>query len=177
MDLEKLKYPIGRFEEPTEINSEQITTWIYSIETLPERLNKVCTGLSEAQLALTYRPGSWNVRQVIHHLADSHINSYCRFKLALTEDNAQIRPYDENLWSALPDAKNAAPQASLDLLNGLHFRWVALLKSLNAEQLKRSFYHPEHDKLFPLDETLAHYAWHSEHHLAQVEQALRSIDS
>jgi len=138
MDIEKLKYPIGRFKKPFPISTEHI--------------------------------GS--VRQIVHHVADSHINSYCRFKLAVTEDKPLIRPYDENLWSALIDANDDNIQSSLDLISGLHYRWSTLLNSLDESQLKRSFYHPEHDKHFALDETIASYAWHSNHHLAQIQQAI-----
>ncbi len=172
MNLDELKYPIGKFESPAEIGSEHINKWVQSIETLPESLRKTTEGLTEDQWQMEYRPGSWNVRQIVHHLADSHINSYCRFKAAITEDNPTIKPYDENLWAKLPDALDGDPRFSIDLLKGLHYRWSALLKTLDAEQLKRTFYHPEHEKSFPLDVNLGFYAWHSDHHLAQIEQAL-----
>lgn len=173
MTLEQLKYPIGPYTRPESIEADKIENWIDSIEKLPQNLRSLTKDLSEEQMSLCYRPGSWQIKQVIHHIADSHINSYCRFKLALTEDNPSIKPYDENLWSELIDAKTGDPAKSIDLLSGLHYRWSMLLKALDASELKKNFYHAEHDKLFPLDEMIAHYAWHSDHHFAQIEQAIR----
>ena len=125
-------------------------------------------GLENAQLDTPYRDGGWSVRQVVHHIADSHINSIVRFKLALTEDTPTIRPYDEALWAELGDARSAPVELSLALIDALHARWAVMLRGMTAEDFKRTFHHPEHDRTFPLDRTLAMYAWHGKHHIAHI---------
>ena len=125
-------------------------------------------GLSDAQLDTPYRPGGWTVRQVVHHLPDSHLNAYTRCRLALTEASPTIRPYDEARWAELPDARSAPVAVSLALLDALHMRWGLLLSQLGTDDWSRTFNHPEHRRLISLDEVLAMYAWHGEHHVAHV---------
>jgi len=166
--LDQLKYPIGKFSRPAFISSADISKWIQEIESLPEQLRETVGGLSDAQLDTPYRPDGWTVRQVVHHLPDSHINSYIRFKLALTEDNPTVKPYMEERWAELPEAKTAPLKISLDLLEALHKRWVIALRNITSEQWKRTFFHPESKRENRLDETLAMYAWHGKHHLAHI---------
>ena len=174
-ELEKLKYPTGKYIVPEKIKKSQVKKWIREIDKLPKRLKDEVKNLSDEQLNTPYREGGWTVRQVIHHLADSHINSYCRFRLALTEENPSIKPYDEAKWAELPDGKNAPIKYSLDLLRNLHKRWTMLLKTLDKEQLKKTFYHPEKNRNVPLDETIGLYSWHCNHHLAHITELKKKI--
>ena len=164
------RYPIGTFamEDPT---SEKQRTWIKEIEETPDRVRKAIEGLTFEQLDTPYREGGWTVRQVVHHLADSHINSFVRFKLALTEDEPTICDYDEQRWAETIEATDAPVSASLDLLESLHKRWVFLLESLTANEFQRKFNHPARG-LLTLDTNLQLYAWHGRHHVAHIE-ALR----
>lgn len=171
MDLEALKYPIGKYQ-PTEVTDDQFGKWITTIEEFPEKLKKVVSSLSYDELELPYRPGGWNVKQVVHHLADSHMNSFIRFKLIMTEENPTIRPYNEADWAETADATNEDVMDSLDLLEGLHKRWTTLLKSLEAADRKRTYFHPEYNKEFTLEWMLGLYNWHCKHHLAHIEQAI-----
>jgi uncharacterized damage-inducible protein DinB len=167
------RYPTGRFQRPTEIAPEQRTAWIADIEQLPQQLRAATDGLSDEQLETPYRPGGWTVRQVVHHVADSHINAWARFKLALTEDEPTIKPYAEARWAELEDARVPAVEVSLRLLEALHARWTVLLRSLGTEEFQRGFRHPEHSRVMSLEETLALYSWHGKHHVAHVT-SLRS---
>ncbi|HLF33504.1 MAG TPA: bacillithiol transferase BstA [Cyclobacteriaceae bacterium] len=171
-DIEKLKYPIGKYERPQVITRETIDRWIGEIEEFPSILRKQVSGLTEKQLSLHYRPGGWMVRQVIHHLADSHMNSLTRFKLSLTEENPVIKPYKENLWAELPDGKEADINISLLMLEGIHKRWAYLLGRMKPEQFERAYIHPERKSPQKLDGVLGLYAWHCNHHLAHIKQAL-----
>lgn len=174
MDLNNLKYPIGKFSKPAVITSEDIDHWISEIEKFPSRLSQTVIKLSDEELSYNYRPqGGWNIRQVVHHCADSHMNGFIRFKLALSEDSPTIKPYLEAKWSLLEDVSSAPITDSLKILEGLHHRWVILLRSLSENDLKRAFIHPEHGKRFNLKEYIGNYAWHSNHHLAHVVQALK----
>jgi len=175
MDIELLKYPIGKFEKPKRITLETIGRWIDEIEHLPILLRKAVENLNEKQLDLTYRPGGWTIRQVIHHLPDSHMNSYIRFRWALTEDKPTIRAYYEEQWAELSDAKYGNIEISLILLEALHIRWVLLLRTLKLEDLNRSFIHPETGKEIRLDENIGLYAWHGNHHLAQIETVVKTL--
>lgn len=167
MDLEKLKYPIGRYQLDDNINKTSVDNWIKEIESLPERLIVAVRGLKKEQLLTTYRPDGWTVQQVIHHIADSHMNAYLRFKLALTEDKPMVKPYDEKLWAELPDSKTMDINVSLDLIKSLHKRWTTLLRELSEEELNKEFLHPE-SGMKNLKETICHYAWHGNHHLAHI---------
>lgn len=165
--MEELKYPIGRFKFDGEATREKIEGWIGEIETLPRRLRKAVEGLSEEQFDTPYRPGGWSVRQVVHHLGDSHLNSYIRFKWTLTEERPRIKPYYEDRWAELPDSLAANVEESLAFLEILHKRWVKLLRSLTDADWRREFDHPE-SGVNSLAKTLALYAWHGNHHLAHV---------
>ncbi|MDN3595092.1 YfiT family bacillithiol transferase [Zunongwangia endophytica] len=171
MTLEQLKYPIGTFINPTEITSEQIKIWTKDIADLPSILKNLTGNLSEAELSWQYRPKGWTIKQVIHHLADSHMNSIIRFKIALTEKDPAIRGYDETAWAELDDYSSDIHQ-SLILLEGLHHRWVKLIENFSENELQKTFYHPERNQKYSLKTAIGMYAWHSNHHLAHIEQAL-----
>lgn len=171
-DDENLKYPLGRYAAPPHITAETRSGWIDELAKLPANLAAALAGLGDVQLDTPYRPGGWTVRQVAHHLPDSHMNSYTRFRLALTENSPLIRPYDEAAWALLSDAHSAPVNLSLTLLEGLHARFVLLLKSLSDADFAKTFRHPEMGEK-RLDWTLGLYAWHSLHHVAQIT-ALRS---
>lgn len=161
-----LRYPIGKFQynEEEVINSRD--KFINEIATLAEKLTAVLNNLTEEQLNTPYREGGWTIKQVVHHLADSHMNSFIRFKLALTENNPVIKPYDENLWAELSDSKIPI-NLSLDLINSLHQRWVILLNSMTATDYQKNLTHPEIGQL-DLNKCLALYAWHGNHHTAHI---------
>jgi hypothetical protein len=164
-----LRYPIGPMPVPDgRVPAEQREQWIASIETLPARLRAAVQGLTPEQWRTPYRPDGWTVHQLVHHLPDSHLNAYTRFKLALTEDEPTIKPYDEAAWAELADTEFTSPEVSLDLLEALHRRWVSLLRSLPDSAFARTLRHPEHGRRFTLEQLLAQYGWHSEHHLAHI---------
>lgn len=165
------KYPIGQFQQEGPIAEEQIKQWIEEIDLLPEQVSSLVEELSESELLHTYREGGWNIKQLVHHMADSHLNSFIRFKLALTEDNPTIKPYEEAEWAKLPDY-DMPPQSALNLLTSIHRKWVVLLRSLSAEQLERTFQHPESGEV-SLKENIGIYAWHGKHHLAHIRLALK----
>lgn len=161
------RYPIGKFSFNGPLTPEQKQQFLNDIEQTPSRLRAAVKGLSDAQLNTPYRDGGWTVRQVVHHVPDSHMNSYIRFKLALTEDEPTIRPYMEDRWAELPEAKNAPIEVSLALLDSLHERWTLFLRKLTDADWKRNFRHPDLG-LMSLEKTLALYAWHGRHHVAHV---------
>ena len=168
MEIEKLKYPVGKFIPPKEFSKAKTEEWIHAIEELPGKLRETVSKLNDEQLDTPYRDGGWTVRQVVHHLVDSHLNSYIRFKLAMTEDHPTIKPYHEERWAELYEAKHAPVGVSLAMLEALHERWVLFLKNLSEEDLKRTFHHPESKRDFELRTILALYAWHGNHHLAHI---------
>jgi uncharacterized damage-inducible protein DinB len=172
---EDLRYPIGPFRYPAESGQQQRERWIEEIATAPANLRRAVDGLSAAQLDTPYRDQGWTVRQVVHHLPDSHLNAYTRFKLALTEDAPVIRPYEEARWAELADARSGPIEWSLDLLEALHKRWVLLLRQLTPADLQRRFMHPEHGRPFELQESLALYAWHGQHHVAHIASLRRRM--
>ncbi len=174
MEFEPLRFPIGPFQLPQTIESKHVKEWIDVIERFPSLLELETQGLGAERVNWTYRPGGWSIKQVVHHCADSHMNSFMRFKLALTEHRPIIRPYSEDRWAELADSLSDDLSASLSILHGLHTRWGQLLRSLGPEELSRSFDHPESDRTIALDENIGLYAWHCEHHLAHVKQALKS---
>ena len=163
------RYPIGKFEFAG--NSEAVRKrYLDDIREAPRLLRQALAGLSDNQLDTPYREGGWTVRQLVHHVADSHMNSYIRFRWALTEDKPMIKAYDEKVWAELLDAKTAAVTLSLDLLDGLHKRWLALLESLSEDDLNKVFVHPETGSEISLIRTLAVYAWHGRHHIAHITE-------
>lgn len=170
MHLEALKYPVEKFQKPETITKEIIETAINEIENFPNLVKAEIENLGENDLNLRYRPKGWTITQVVHHCADSHINSYVRFKLALTENLPTIKPYEESLWAELPDSK-LSPFVSLKLLEALHERWVFILKSLSDEDLDKEFIHPEQSEKISLKENILIYGWHCQHHLAHIRQA------
>ncbi|MGH9450780.1 MAG: YfiT family bacillithiol transferase [Terriglobia bacterium] len=162
-----LRYPVGKFKPTGELNYAQRENLISEIAEAPERLRAAVKGLDDAQLDTPYREGGWTVRQVAHHLADSHLNAYVRFKLALTETNPLIKTYNQAKWAELADARTAPVDRSLALLESLHGRWVLLLKSLEAADFAKTINHPEHGPM-TLDHGLALYAWHGRHHVEHI---------
>ena len=161
------QFPAGPFVEGDTYTEQDRDVWIRGIEQAPGRLRETVTGLSDDQLDTTYR--NWTIRQIVHHLADSPLNSYVRFKLALTEERPTIKPYDESRWAVLNDARRVEVAASLQILEGLHVRWAHLLRSLSRDAFARTFYHPESREDIALWRALAYYAWHARHHSAQIE--------
>jgi hypothetical protein len=164
--MEAPENPAGVFVPEESCSPQRREEHIAVIAAAPAALRNAVAGLSEKQLDTLYR--NWTIRQIVHHLADSHVNSYVRFKWALTEDRPMIKAYDEGRWAALEDARTGAVGPPLALLEGLHARWVQLLRSLTAEQFERSFLHPETGKSITLDAALCYYAWHGRHHTAQI---------
>lgn len=167
-ELEQLAYPIGRFTTPEAHGETERNKWISVLEACPRWYDYSVENLDEAQLATPYRPGGWSVVQVVHHVADSHINAYTRLKLALTEDIPLIKPYQERAWAGLPDVQSVPVNVSITLLHALHRRWVAVLRQLAAADWDRSYQHPEMDRLLSLWEMTAMYAWHSKHHFEHI---------
>jgi hypothetical protein len=166
---EDLRYPIGKMPVlEARVNAPQREEWIRTIESLPQRLRRAVEGFTPERWDTPYRPGGWTVRQLVHHIPDSHLNAYMRFKLALTEDEPTIRPYDEDAWARLVDTRATPPEVSLVLLEALHTRWVVLLRSIPEPSYERTLRHPEHGRIFTLEQLLAQYAWHSEHHLRHI---------
>ena len=168
MTAPNLRYPIGKYEWPATVTDGDRREWIAAIATAPAALREAILGLSEEQIATPYRPGGWTVRQVVHHLPDSHLNAYTRFKLALTEDEPVIKPYDEARWAELADTHTVPVATSLKLLEALHARWVALLAAMSGAEYGRTFRHPQHGRVLRLDQMLGLYAWHGRHHVAHV---------
>jgi len=171
-ELYALKYPIGQFDCPNKITSEHIENWIVILEQFPNRLENLVSSLTDEQLDTPYRPGGWTIRQVVHHLSDSHHHSYTRFKWALTEDKPIIKAYFETRWAELIDSKSAPIAMSLAHLRAIHSKLVYLLRALPKSDLKACFVHPETNNQVPLDFNVGSYAWHSNHHYAHIEQLL-----
>ena len=161
------RYPIGKYERRDVLTPDERAAMIEQIAATPQKLREAVAGLTPQQLETPYREGGWTLRQVVHHIPDSHMNSYVRFKLALTETTPTIRPYDEALWAELPDSVNTPPETSMQLLESLHDRWVRLLRSMSADDFQRTLNHPENG-LMTLDAMLALYAWHGRHHVAHI---------
>ena len=160
-------YPIGKYDQqPFSVKQKQ--EWLNDIRFLPQALENAVLNLNEAQINTPYREGGWTVKQLVHHVADSHLNAYCRFKLGLTEDNPTIRPYEQNSWSQLPDTQNLPINISLTLLHALHTRWVEILINMKDEDFNRTVVHPEYQKTMTLWYLLGMYAWHSRHHTAHI---------
>jgi hypothetical protein len=172
-ELEKLKYPIGKYTPPIHIDAQQIQLWIDDLANLPQEIATITSSLSEADLEIPYRPDGWTVRQVVHHLADSHINAYTRVHLTLTEECPTIRPYFEDKWAELPDGKIGNIQLSIAILKAIHERLVVLLRTLKSSDFARTYFHPEAEKEFTLGYLLGNYAWHGKHHLAHIKSTIK----
>jgi hypothetical protein len=172
INLEKLKFPIGHFDSHREVSNSDLEDWKTTIAVFPQKLKIMVSSLSPEELQWTYRPNGWAIKQVVHHLADSHMNSFIRFKLTLTEDAPVIRPYEEAKWAAIPDGLSDDLLPSLLILEGVHQRWGFLLENLTEADWNRMYFHPEHQRLFSAKEALGIYDWHCRHHLAHIEQAL-----
>jgi uncharacterized damage-inducible protein DinB len=168
------RYPIGTFQEQEEVTSVQIQSWIEELTSIPESLGHLVRHLSEEQLDTTYREGGWAIKQVVHHIADALMNSYIHFKLALTEDNPIIKPYDEERWAALEDEKNGNIEISLSLLQSIMERWGLLLRSMAEADFKNTFVHPVSGQK-RLDKYLGFCVWHGQHHIAQIKTAVDRI--
>jgi hypothetical protein len=164
---EDLRYPIGKYVMQP-FSEKQLQEWLIDIKNLPQHLENAVLNLDAAQLDWPYREGGWMVKQVVHHVADSHMNAYTRFKLGLTETNPTIRPYDEVAWAELKDSLELPINISLTLLHALHSRWHYMLKDLTQDDLNKTVFHPEHKKEFTLWELLGMYAWHGRHHVAHI---------
>ena len=168
--LDELKYPTGKYKKPESFTEQTLKDKVKVLQELPAALTKEVTGLNEASLSYLHRPDGWTITQLVHHLADSHMNAFIRIKLALTEENPTIKPYEEAKWAKLPD-NNAPIEASLKILDGVHQRWTMLLLALNATDLERTVVHPEHGKQMKVSDLISLYAWHCGHHLAHVKNA------
>lgn len=167
--MEDLRYPIGQYiEQP--FSEALLKEWLLDIEVLPKAIEYAIINLDAAQLEEPYRPGGWNSRQVVHHVADSHMNAYIRFKLGCTEDNPSIKPYEEGAWALLSDVKEIPINVSITLLYALHARWHNFLTSLKREDWDRTVFHPEHKKTMTLWYLLGNYAWHGKHHTAHINK-------
>lgn len=168
MNIEKLKYPIGKFHKPEVFTDKIIKSYISEIKSFPKRLRREVEYLSEGQLDTPYRPDGWTVRQVVNHCSDSHMNGLIRLKLALTEEKPVVRPYLEAEWAELKDSSDFPIEPALKVLIGIHKRWTAVLKSLTEEQWQRKLIHPQGDREMTIQEITGHYNWHGNHHLAHI---------
>jgi hypothetical protein len=165
------RYPIGKLHRETDFDSARRAELIDQVDAAPAKVREALVGIQPAEWAATYREGGWSIRQVVHHLADSHMNASIRFRLALTEDTPTIKPYHEAAWALLPDVFDTDPEVSLTLLDMLHRRWVGLLRAMSEDSFKRAFFHPEQQRTQTLDDALVIYAWHGRHHTAHIQQA------
>jgi len=168
--MEDLKFPIGHYRGPGKFSSENIQSLIKTIDELPQKLNALVSGMTEQQLNTPYRPNGWSVRQVVHHVADSHLNAFMRCKRILTEENPTILPYDQAAWAQLSDSVEGNIQAPLLMLDGLHQRWALLLRGLTHDEFDRMYDHPEHSGPQNLLFIIGLYAWHGDHHCGHIEQ-------
>jgi hypothetical protein len=172
-DIEQLRYPVGRMPRSNApLDARTHAEYFTILETTPAHIRSLVTGLSDAQLDTPYRPGGWTVRQVVHHVPDSHMNAYVRMKLAVTETQPAVKTYEEGLWADLPEAKSAPVAMSLDLLDALHRRWVAFLRALPDTDFSKTFSHPEWG-IVSIDESLGMYAWHCRHHTGHIRLAVK----
>ena len=165
--MSDLRYPVGKFQYPAELTPDELQRAIDEIAEAPAKLREAVKGLADQQLDTPYREGGWTIRQVVHHVPDSHVNSYVRFKLAMTEENPTIRPYHEDRWAELEEARTAPVEVSLALLDSLHYRWVLFLRSFSEADFRRTFNHPELGAM-TVHKNIALYAWHGKHHIAHV---------
>jgi hypothetical protein len=168
--MEELQYPVGRYKTPEAYTPELLKEWTSILRALPSWMDACIENLDEQQLQVPYRPGGWTIQQVVHHLADSHMNGYIRLKLALTEDSPTIKPYDQDAWAEMADTKLLPVNLSVTLLHTLHRRMVTIIENMQPGDFQRTYYHPEHGRSFPLWEMVASYTWHSRHHTEHIKQ-------
>jgi|SRR5690606_17695144 len=168
--LDNLRYPIGQYNLPERYEPEMQNSWIEALEMLPGYLEHCIENLDAQQLATPYREGGWTVVQVVHHIADSHMNAYIRLKMTLTEENPVVKPYDEKLWANLYDVDVVPINISITLLHALHRKFAAILRNMSPEEWERNYYHPEHERYVPLWELVDTYAWHGRHHAEQIKK-------
>jgi len=172
MTNENLRFPIGKHIIQDSYSDHSRQKWKNIIHDLPTKLINITKDLTNEQLHYTYRPEGWNIQQVVHHLADSHMNSFIRFKLSLTEDSPTIKPYNEAAWADMPDYENVPIEFSLSILNGVHHRWSYVLNNMSEADFEKSFHHPENGSNMSLNEATSMYAWHCNHHFKHIENAL-----
>ena len=172
--MEHLKYPIGKFSPQTDYSQAQIDEFIYNLKSLPENLNEILKNISDNDYQKQYRDGSWTVKQLVHHIGESHLNAYIRIKLALTEDNPTIKPYNENEWVKTEENNLLDAAVSLKLIDAIHKKFVCLAQTLRKNELNRTFYHPQSKRNFKISDMLCLYSWHSLHHTAHIKIALGS---
>lgn len=173
--METLQYPTGRFTWPQVVTEEEIHDAIQRIAAFPDQIRKTVKDLEVGQLDTPYRPQGWTIRQVVHHCADSHMNAYMRFKLALTEDNPTIKSYDQTRWATLLDSQMLPPEVSLSLIDGVHARWVKIMENMSDKDWNRTFHHPEYNITQALRQTVMMYRWHCGHHLAHITNLLERL--
>lgn len=174
MDIEKLKFPIGQYQEPISVDQRFVDRCIETIASFPEKVKEAIDGKEEEVLQWCYRPEGWTIHQVIHHCADSHMNAFVRFKLAMTEDSPTIKPYMEGLWAEMSDYSDMSHETSLQILTGLHARWAKLLEGMTPEDWERVLIHPEHGGEIKVGWMIGLYDWHCDHHLAHIHQAIQA---
>jgi uncharacterized damage-inducible protein DinB len=173
--MEDAIYPIGKYiEQP--FSDELLKEWLLDIQYLPQHIENALINLDEHQIDTPYREGGWTIRQVVHHVADSHMNAYIRFKLGLSEENPSIKPYDQDVWAEMPDTKNLPVNISVTLLFALHRRWTELLNNMQPNEWERTLFHPEYKKTMTLWYVLGLYSWHSRHHVAQITALRKRMD-
>ncbi|MBL0102891.1 MAG: putative metal-dependent hydrolase [Bacteroidetes bacterium] len=174
-EFSKLQYPVGKFSAPSKYDMESRRAAISILAAFPAEVEKAYSKLKSLdRFNIQYRPEGWNAREVIHHVADSHMNAYIRFKLTLTEDNPTIKPYIESLWAKLSDSRDMDPIVSVDLTRAVHSRWVHVLNNMEPDEFSRTYFHPESGKQFTLDLALSIYAWHCRHHLAHLHNVINN---
>lgn len=167
-DIDRFKFPIGKFEKPDKITKALLDKAIAEIRRFPDDLKALVENMSDAQLDMPYRDGGWTARQVVHHCGDSHMNAFIRFKLALTEKNPTIKAYNEAEWAKLPDS-SLPLSFSIDILKGLHYKWVHLLEGMSTSDFGKTYFHPESKSKVSLEEATLMYEWHGKHHLAHIK--------
>ncbi len=173
IDIEKLKYPSGKFVAMVSFDEKEVKKQIQALEILPVYLAQTVKGLTHGELLYKYRPEGWNIKQIVHHVADSHLNFHIRLRLTITEETPTVKPYDENTWAKLVDGNNDDLSGSLQIINGVHKRAVELLNTLKEKDYERAYFHPEYNKKFNLLWLLGLYAWHGKHHTEQIKVALQ----
>jgi hypothetical protein len=169
-NMEQLQYPVGRYSKPASCTPGLLQEWITTLKALPSWMDACIENLDEQQMLVPYRDGGWTIQQVVHHVADSHMNAYIRLKLALTEDNPTIKPYDEKAWAEMADVRLVPVNVSVTLIHGVHRRLLAVLQDMQPADLERTYYHPEQKREFTVWELVALYAWHSRHHTEHIRQ-------